>query len=170
MARRCARGKKVLVVYASTMTRTEESDSDQELERQLPFLKGDPVFNVKQIDGLPSHYAQAEALFAAPGADIRHGGNQVFYGRSPNFAPMPDFTRFQNNGAYYGTLAHECTHWMRRPSRLDRDLGGKCFGYQGYAMEELVAELGAAFLYVDLGLKPQIGEEPYLMSTDGCAC
>jgi antirestriction protein ArdC len=50
---------------------------------------------------------------------------------------------------YYSTLAHEATHWTGAPSRLSRDLSGK-FGNEAYAAEELVAELGAAFLCAEL--------------------
>jgi antirestriction protein ArdC len=66
---------------------------------------------------------------------------------------MPPFECFEDPEGYYATLAHECTHWTRHPSRLDRDFGRKCWGDEGYAREELVAELGAAFLCADLGLE-----------------
>ena len=65
---------------------------------------------------------------------------------------MPPFERFADPEAYYATLAHECVHWTRHPTRLDRDFGRKRWGDEGYAREELVAELGAAFLCADLGL------------------
>ena len=57
--------------------------------------------------------------------------------------------------AYYATLAHELTHWTKHKSRLDRDFGRKQWGDEGYAKEELVAELGAAFLCADLALTPE---------------
>ena len=57
--------------------------------------------------------------------------------------------------SYYATLAHELTHWTRHRTRLDRDFGRKSWGDEGYAMEELVAELGAAFLSADLALTPE---------------
>jgi antirestriction protein ArdC len=58
-------------------------------------------------------------------------------------------------GRELAPLAHETTHRTRHPSRLDRDFGRKRFGDEGYAMEELVAELGAAFLSADLALTPR---------------
>jgi hypothetical protein len=61
--------------------------------------------------------------------------------------------------SYYATLAHETTHWTRHPSRLARDFCRKRFGDEGYAMEELVAELGSAFLSVDLELTPEVRED-----------
>jgi antirestriction protein ArdC len=60
---------------------------------------------------------------------------------------------------YYATLAHEMTHWTRHESRLNRDLGRKRFGDAGYAMEELVAEIGAAFLCADLGITPETRDD-----------
>ena len=65
---------------------------------------------------------------------------------------MPPFECFEDADAYYSTLGHEMTHWTRHPTRLDRDFGRQRFGDPGYAREELVAELGAAFLCADLGL------------------
>jgi len=58
---------------------------------------------------------------------------------------MPPFESFRDTESYYATLAHEETHWTRHPSRLNRDFGRKRFGDEGYAVEELVAELGSAF-------------------------
>lgn len=170
--------KGALVVYASTFTKTEANENGEEVERDIPFLKGYTVFNVEQIDGLPAHYTashaprlnpeqrieRAEAFFAATGADVRHGGDRAFYAPGPDFVQMPPFESFRNAGAYYGTLAHELTHWTRHKSRLDRDFGQKRFGDNAYAMEELVAELGAAFLCADLELVPQIRDDhaPYI--------
>src|SRR5207237_1524407 len=57
------------------------------------------------------------------------------------------------------TIAHETTHWTRHPSRLNRDVGRQRFGDAGYAMEELVAEIGAAFLCADLGITPETRED-----------
>lgn len=170
--------KGTLVVYASKITRNETDENGDEIEREIPFLKGYTVFNVEQIDNLPAHYtathpprlnpeqriAQAEAFFAATGADIRHGGNSAYYVPSQDFVQMPPFESFRDAVSYYGTLAHECTHWTSHKSRLAREFGGKRFGDQAYAMEELVAEIGAAFLCADLELVPQIREDhaPYI--------
>jgi antirestriction protein ArdC len=54
--------------------------------------------------------------------------------------------------AYYATLGHECCHWTCHETRLNRELGWKRWGDEGYAAEELVAELGSGFLCADLGL------------------
>jgi antirestriction protein ArdC len=97
--------------------------------------------------------AHAEGFFTATGADIRHGGSSAYYTPSRDYIQMPAFEAFRDAQSYYSTLAHECCHWTRHPSRLDRDMGRKRFGDEGYAREELVAELGAAFLCADLGLE-----------------
>jgi antirestriction protein ArdC len=72
---------------------------------------------------------------------------------------MPCIDVFRDAESYYATLAHETTHWTRHPSRLDRDFGRKRFGDEGYAMEELVAELGSAFLCADLELTPEVRDD-----------
>lgn len=157
------------VVYASTITKTEEQGDGSEEEQTIPFMKAYTVFNVEQIDGLPAHYhvrpepvidpAQridhAEAFFATTGADIRHGGNRAYYSGGSDHVQMPVFECFRSPEAYYATLAHEVTHWTKHPKRLDRDLGRSRWGDEGYAREELVAELGAAFLCADLALTPE---------------
>jgi antirestriction protein ArdC len=65
--------------------------------------------------------------------------------------------------AYYSTLLHELTHWTSAPARCNRELG-KRFGDKAYAMEELVAELGAAFLCAELGItdEPRADHAQYL--------
>jgi antirestriction protein ArdC len=159
-----------LVVYASTFSRTEADESTgEESARDIPFLKGYTVFNAEQIDGLPAHFLtpaaprldpvqridHAERFFAATGATVRHGGDRAFYSIGPDHVQMPHFEAFRDAESYYAVLAHELTHWTRHPSRLAREFGRKRFGDEGYAMEELVAELGAAFLSADLDLTPE---------------
>ena len=156
-----------LVVYANTITRTEtDAETGADEERTIPFLKGYTVFNVEQVDGLPAKFFETatptldpvqridhvESFFAATRATIAHGGNMAYYAIGPDHIQMPPFVAFRDAESYYATLAHEMTHWTRHPSRLDRDLGRKSWGDAGYAREELVAELGSAFLAADLGL------------------
>lgn len=164
------------VVYADTIVRTEAEEAarsgkpetgDPDAVRVIPFLKSYTVFNVAQIDGLPDRYYElatsepnpdaridkADRFFTNLGADIRTGGDTACYIPSLDVVQMPPFEAFRDAHGFYATLAHECTHWTRHSSRLDRDLGRKSFGDAGYAREELVAELGAAFLCADLGLK-----------------
>lgn len=142
------------------------SRSRGSIHQRIPFLKAYTVFNVDQIEALPERYGEPEvidinpderiaridAFFRHCGAEIRHGGGSAYYAPGPDHVQMPQFECFETADAYYSTLGHEMTHWTRHPSRLDRDFGRQRFGDSGYAREELVAELGAAFLCADLGL------------------
>jgi antirestriction protein ArdC len=163
-----------LVIYANRITRTETDDEGEVSEREIPFLKGYTVFNAEQCHGLPAHYyasaetpaltpmqriEAADRFFAATGADIRHGGTRAYYAVGPDYVQMPPFETFRDAESYYATLAHETTHFTRHPSRLNRDFGRQRFGDEGYAVEELVAELGVAFLCADLDLTPEVRED-----------
>lgn len=162
-----------LVVYANKITKTETDENGQENERDIPFMKGYTVFNVEQVEGLPVHFyalaerpvdtveriETAERFFAATGADIHHGGDRAFYSPAEDRIQMPPFEAFREAEAYYATLAHEMTHWTKGKNRLARDFGRKRWGDAGYAMEELVAELGAAFICADLSISPEPRDE-----------
>ncbi len=161
------------VVYANTLTKTEELDNGEEVDVTIPYMKGYTVFNVEQIEGLPEHYyskpepvnpdiSRDEALerfFATTEAEIRHGGNQAYYAVHDDYVQMPFIECFRDAESYYATLAHEMTHWTRHPDRLYRDFGRKRWGDEGYAREELVAELGSAFLCAELGITPEVRED-----------
>jgi antirestriction protein ArdC len=149
--------------------KTETGDDGDEISREIPFLKGYTVFNCEQIDGLPEQFyarpaapppvfhriADAERFAAATGADIRHGGNMAFYAIDADRVQLPPFESFADPESYYATLLHELTHWTRHASRLAREFGRQRWGDEGYAAEELVAELGAAFLCADLAITPE---------------
>ena len=162
-----------MVVYADRFTKKETDADGNDVEREIPFLKAYTVFNVAQIEGLPAHYyaepeakgeklqllETAERFFAATSAMIRHGGNMAYYAPGPDVIQLPVPEAFRDAESYAATKAHELTHWTKHPNRLDRDFGGKRFGDTGYAREELVAELGAAFLCADLGITPEPRED-----------
>jgi antirestriction protein ArdC len=162
-----------LVVYADRLTRIEADDNGDDMEREIRFMKGYTVFNVEQIEGLPDHYyarpepkgeplqllESAERFFVATGATFRHGGNMAYYASGPDLIQLPLPEAFRDAQSYAATKAHELTHWTKHESRLDREFGRKRFGNQAYAREELVAELGAAFLCADLGITPEPRED-----------
>lgn len=169
-----------LVVSASTATRTEaDMETGNELEREIPFMKGYTVFNAEQVEGLPAQYYakaeprsetvqridRAETFFAATGVNIQHGGNRAFYTMAQDRVQIPPFESFRDPESYYAILAHEVTHASGAKHRLDRDLSGR-FGSNSYAVEELIAELGAAFLSADLDLtpEPRTGHASYIAS------
>jgi antirestriction protein ArdC len=160
-----------LVVYADRITRTETDAKGEEVEREIPFLKGYTVFNAEQIEGLPAHaHAKAEPpaltlperiesadrFFAATRADIRHGGTRAYYAEGLDYVQMPPFETFRDAESHAATLGHELIHWTKHETRLARDMGRVKWGDEGYAREELVAELGSAFLCADLGITPEV--------------
>lgn len=169
--------KGATIVYANRISRTEQDDDGQDIERQVAFLKAYRVFNVAQIDGLPESFAppplqqlpeseritRADVFFQATGASLIHGEG-AYYRTDLDHIALPPFGAFHSAHDYYATLAHEMVHWTGHTSRLDRDLGRKASGDAGYAREELVAELGAAFLCADLGLEltPRADHAEYL--------
>ena len=173
--RKCETG--TTVVYANRLTRTETDDGGAEDEREIAFLKAYTVFCADQIEGLPESFyietaadcptdtraariERADAFIAATEASIRTGGSRACYIPSVDRIDMPAYASFRDTGTstaaegYYATLLHELVHWTSLPHRCDRHLG-KRFGDHAYAREELVAELGAAFLCADLGITPE---------------
>lgn len=161
------------VVYASTFNKKEEADDGREVEREIPFLKQYSVFNAEQCEGLPEHFTalkqelktdierieSADRFFQNSKAEIREGGNRACYVQGDDLIRMPRIETFDNAESHAATLAHELVHWTKHPSRLDRDLGRKKWGDAGYAMEELVAEMGSAFLSADLNITPEVRED-----------
>jgi antirestriction protein ArdC len=144
-------------------------------KRIVPFLRAFTVFNVSQIDGLPANAtpapitaswdpdAEAEALVTACGADVRHGSSEAYYNRRMDAIYVPDRTAFHRGGDYYATLLHELVHWTGHSERCNRDLCGR-FGDAGYAMEELVAELGSAFLCAHCHIDGRLQHAEYVAS------
>ncbi len=161
------------VVYASSFKKTDTDAEGNDVEADIPFLKEYTVFNACQVEGLPERFYElaeapkntmeriehAEAFFANTKADIRHGGNKAYYAIGEDYIRMPPFKCFKDAESHAATLAHELTHWTRHKSRLTREFGQKRFGDLGYAAEELVAELGSAFLCADLSITPEVRED-----------
>jgi antirestriction protein ArdC len=141
----------------------------------VPMARDYWVFNADQVEGYQKpeetklthgeRIAQAEEFFRSLEMDLQPGGNRAYYSPSTDSVHMPAFDAFKEPLFYYSVLSHETTHWTAAPHRLDRDLSGR-FGSESYAMEELVAELGAAFLCSDLGLPtdPRKDHSPYIAS------
>jgi antirestriction protein ArdC len=159
-----------LVVYADRATKTETNDKGEETERAFAFMKSYTVFNVEQIEGLATDFyakpepqpegrtveviAEAEEFFAGTAARVRHGGNRAFYSPGADFIQLPEPNAFRDAVSYAATKAHELIHWSGHESRMAREFG-KRFGDKSYAFEELVAELGSAFLCASLGITPE---------------
>jgi antirestriction protein ArdC len=150
------------VVYFSTMDRESTDHATSEINpRKVGFLKSYTVFNLEQCECIDADIVirtflgneAAEALLDASGAVILEQGGKAFYRPSTDEIYLPERSRFVTDEAFYSVALHELTHWTGHPSRLARDFSGR-FGTEAYAFEELVAELGAAFSCVDLGLIP----------------
>jgi antirestriction protein ArdC len=156
-----------VVFYKEYETEPDPKDEHDDGKRRV--ARASWVFNAEQVDGfelpdLPDlppieRIALAEVLVEKNRPDIRHGGDQAYYATKDDYIQMPDERLFtaedsaRRSEDYYAVLFHELTHWTGAPRRLGRDMH-KRFGDQTYAMEELVAELGSAFLCGELSITP----------------
>ncbi|ATF95453.1 DNA primase TraC [Cedecea neteri] len=153
----------------------EKEIDDGQIER-IPMVKSFTVFNVEQIDGLslgegavpqageafdPLPYV--ETLFQRTGADITERGQQACYRPITDEIWLPERHLFDDAANFYATGLHELVHWSGARSRLNREKEGR-FGSEGYAFEELIAELGSAFLMADLGVRGEVQHGSYIAS------
>ena len=165
--------KSSLVVFYKTLSVEQQDEETGEIENgERLFARASHVFNEAQVEGfeavsaeLPEEpvfdpIARAEAFAVATRAVIVEGGDKACFIPSRDMIRMPDRRRFTGTAtttpaeAFYSTLFHELVHWAGGKTRLDRDLSGR-FGSEAYAVEELIAELGSAFLCGDLGITPE---------------
>ncbi len=164
--------KASLIVFYKEMDVERQTDAGETEADTVLFARASWVFNADQVDGYeatavepPAHQAEpigaAETFIHATGADIRHGGTRAYYRPSDDYIQMPDRERFVGSAtssateSYYATLLHELTHWTGHEKRCDRQFADR-FGKDAYAMEELVAELGAAFLCTDIRITAEL--------------
>lgn len=158
------------IIYYKMLEKENEAGETE----HIPMLKTFTVFNVQQIDNLSVEYAalpaasfdpieKAEALTVRSGAKITEKGIQAFYRPSTDEIYLPERFRFNNAADFYATQLHELIHWTGAKSRLNREKGGK-YGSDKYAFEELIAELGCAFLMADLGITGDVQHESYISS------
>jgi antirestriction protein ArdC len=144
-----------------------DSDAEPNTRRGL-IARTFAVFAAEQVDGATvasadtdhaehrdsaSRIKSADNYFAAIGADVRIGGNRACYIPADDRILIPPISQFDETAHYYSTLAHEHIHRTGHPSRINRDLTGR-FGDDAYAVEELIAELGAAFWCAQSNLSP----------------
>jgi len=169
----------VTVVYADRFTpegEKERAEREGNEARAIPFLKRFTLFNVAQCDGLrpglstdPAPLPEreivpvAEEVIAASGVEFRVGGNRAFYAPDPDFIAVPPQPAFFDQINYYRTCLHELTHATGHQKRLGRDLRN-AFGTKDYAREELVAEMGSAFICAALGIVPTVRHADYIGS------
>jgi antirestriction protein ArdC len=167
------------VVYADRFTPEAEKERARQTggeARAVPFLKRFTVFNVAQCEGLRPGLATdpaplperqvvpiAEAVIAASGVDFRIGGDKAYYVPSADYVQVPPQPAFHEQINFYRTALHELCHASGHPSRLNRNLRN-AFGSKDYAREELIAEMGSAFLCAALGIVPTVRHADYLAS------
>jgi antirestriction protein ArdC len=169
-----------IIYYEARMMEKNDADlvaeGDEADKRFVPLLKLFSVFNVDQVEGLPESYqdrpvheadwdasATAEQIMECSGAAIRHQGFKAFYSPTNDLIYLPGKATFADAAAYYSTALHELCHWTGSSTRLGRKLGRR-FGESAYAMEELIAELGAAFLSAHCRLDGQLQHASYISS------
>lgn len=160
------------IVFWSKATSTDKATGES---KEFAFAKAYSVFNVGQVDGIdiiPSgdtvndnaKIESCEKRIADTGAKIITGGDTACFIPSSDIIRMPEIGTFQSSEHYYATAFHELTHWTSAKGRCDRDLSKGRFGNSEYAFEELVAELGAAFLCSQHGIKGDLRHAGYIES------
>jgi antirestriction protein ArdC len=154
--------KSVTCVFFKTIERESENEGDStEKAHSIQMIKPFWLFNLDQIDGIEKPQAAvslkefqqvdaAENVLVRSGAVIRETGEKAFYQPSTDEIYLPERNRFSSENEFYSVALHELTHWTGAKHRLARDFA-KRFGSEAYAFEELIAELGSAFLNTELG-------------------
>ena len=172
------KGERSTRVYFVKQLQVKKDAEDNSQTRLVPMMREYTVFNVDQCDGLPDIVTAgkptrvrnpdkrddlADRFLRSTGADIREGDGEAYYVPSRDSISMPAFGAFKGADHFYGTVFHELTHWTAHGSRLDRDLKNR-FGSRNYAAEELVAEMGAAFLCAEFGFDGDLRHAGYIGS------
>lgn len=150
--------KSTTVVLYRPVERTKINDAGKEVDDSFFVMRSFRVFNACQttleqfqvsqeieIGGQFENYEHADQLIDDIGADIRYGGSEAFYNSTDDFIQLPHRERFDSAESFYETCWHEHIHYSE--SRCDWDRKN-----EGYAMGELIAELGACFMMAELGL------------------
>ena len=159
------------IVFYSPVTKENKQTGDVEAYN---LLKTYYVFNASQVEGVtiqaPSvpdkpfnAIEAAELRIKLTGATITHGGDSAFYAPSVDKINVPHKASFISEASYYATVFHELTHWTGHELRCNRNLKGR-YGNPLYAFEELVAEMGAAFLCQDYRIAGELRHAGYIES------
>lgn len=160
------------VVFFKWCDAEPEFEDEHSERRVVPLLRAFTVFNLAQIDGLNLPAAEtplwqpeelAEDLLLGSRARLTHGGNRAFYSPLDDAIHLPPQAWFPDASAYYATALHELTHWTGHPARCNRPLGRR-HGLDAYAFEELIAEMGAAFLCAHCRLPARLEHASYIDS------
>lgn len=174
--------KATQVVFVKPITISEKGEDGKPktdengdvIEHGAYLMRGYYVFNTEQCDGLPARATSSgiknpdgiadpefDDYVARTGAIVKHGGNRACYAPSLDQIAMPVRGAFATPSDYKATLLHELSHWTGHKSRLDRNLRNR-FGEAEYAMEEMIAELSAAYLCAELGVDGKLQHASYI--------
>ncbi|WP_439923520.1 ArdC family protein [Nitrobacter sp. JJSN] len=169
------------VYFVKQLQVRDQDAGDSSSTRLIPMMREYTVFNVDQCEDLPDSINTgkpirvrnpdtrdelADTFLHSTGADIREGHGEACYVPSRDFISLPAFVGFKGADHFYNVAFHELTHWTGHKSRLDRDLRHR-FGNAAYAAEELIAELGAAFLSAEFGFDGDVRNAGYIASWIG---
>ena len=148
------------IIFWSKVTKEEENEDGEQEEKDIFFMRTFTVFNIDQVEGQHldhlrvghsinasnpvDTYEEADRVIEATKADIRFGGNQAFYDTSGDYIQVPLREQF-TAGEYYETIFHELCHWTQPRLNWIPQEGG-------YALGELMAEIGSCYLAAELGI------------------
>jgi antirestriction protein ArdC len=171
------KGEHGIKVYFVKQLQVQDKNAVNEAETGIvPMLREYTVFNIDQCENLPERITApsvvkprnkdqrdpaVDEFLSCSGASIREGQGEAYYAPGADFISLPRFEAFKSAAHFYNVAFHELTHWTGHKSRLDRDLRNR-FGTRHYAAEELVAELGAAFLSAEFGFDGDIRNAGYI--------
>lgn len=158
------------IIFYKTLERDSgriDADTGEALVEQIQMLRSFTVFNLDQIDGIDAPLPPAggngfdpiaigEAVMQASGVAVHHGGARAYYLPGADAITLPDRVRFTHAEDYYATALHELCHATKHPTRCDRKRYEHENSKVSYAFEELVAEMGSAFLMAALGISGNV--------------
>jgi antirestriction protein ArdC len=165
-------------VYFVKQLQVADRDGEEGETRIVPMMREYTVFNIDQCEGLPDRVltlgeikprnrderdATIDEFLVSSGATIQEGFGEAYYRSGDDFISLPRFEAFKSAAHFYGVAFHELGHWTGHKSRLDRDLRHR-FGERAYAVEELVAELCAAFLCAEFSIDGDLRHAGYIAS------
>lgn len=158
-----------MVVFWSRKVKKDKDGN----EKATFLLRYYTVFNIEQCEGIAPEKVKrpkvgtianttAHGVAIQHDANLSYGGNRAFYSPATDSIQMPPQEAFKSIQEHDATLFHELTHWTSHKARCDRDLSAGRFGNAEYAFEELVAELGSAFLCARVGIEQTTQASAYI--------
>jgi len=172
--------KSQIVVFWRWVEKTERNENGKEEKKSFPLLRYYRVFSLDQCENVPTpkwlekeREAQAEKAEEidpiesaekiwtgyAGKPELRNGGDRAAYSPSLDYIAMPSRNDFESSAEYYSTLFHEATHSTGHWSRVGRfkkdEFIEQILDVESYSKEELIAEMGAAFLCAEAGIEDE---------------